>query len=65
VYIHIRKHTQMYNPSLAKKLSANAIGDYLYFYKKTPQRDKDKLSICKALILAVDSGKLLTLSCHN
>jgi len=55
----------MYNPSLAKALSANAIGDYLYFYKKTPQRDKDKSSICKALILAVDSGKFITLSCYN
>jgi len=65
VYIHIRKRTPMYNPSIAKKLSANAIGDYLYFYKKTPQRDKDKLTICKALILAVDSGKSITLSYYN
>lgn len=55
----------MYNPSLAKTLSANAIGDYLYFYKKTPQRDQDKSSICKALILAVDSGKFISLSYNN
>ena len=37
--------------------SVQAIGDYITFYRKSSPNNRDMTCLCKAVVLAVNSGK--------